>query len=221
MSFVSISLLIENQFFKLIYQLNSKSTSVSIKKKRKIDNTEDDSVLDDNDNERGIEEIKTSKKRTYVKTASKWTINNQKNVQNVPNTSDFVNYMVNFSKSCLRAYLLSIKLTSNIFIGNPLEANDQKLKLYSKLVDNVKIINKNYSNIDFNSKLNLYTRNNVDYNNLSFFNKYIDKSFISKENKNKNFSVKIHELNYLKNANEHYHFLLKKWNQLKDVEDAS
>jgi hypothetical protein len=78
------------------------------------------------------------------------------------------------------------------------------LKLYSKLVDNVKIINKNYSNstnIDFNSKLNLYTRSNVDYNNLSFFNKYIDKSFIAKENKNKNFSVKIHELNYLKNAN--------------------
>ena len=69
-----------------------------MKKKRKIECTEEDSVLEEeDDNEGGIEEIKT-KKRTYVKTASKWMINNQKNVQNVPNTSDFVNYMVNFSE---------------------------------------------------------------------------------------------------------------------------
>ena len=44
---------------------------------------------------------------------------------------------------------------------------------------------------------------------------------MTKDKNTKNFSVKIHELNYLKNADEHYHFLLKKWNQLKDGEDAS
>ena len=95
------------------------------------------------------------------------------------------------------------------------------MKLYSKLIDNVKITNKNPSaaKIDFNSKLNLYTRNTVNYNNLSIFNKYIDKDLIGKV-KNKNFNSKIDQLNYLNCADEHYSFLLTKWNHLKDKENV-
>ncbi len=70
-----------------------------------------------------------------------------------------------------------------------------------------------------NCKLNNYTRNNVNYNNLSFFNKYIDKSLIATKNNNSN--VKIDELNYLNNIDGHYQFLLSKWNELKEKENGN
>lgn len=66
------------------------------------DEEEDEEEEDEEEEieEGAIEEIKTTKKRVYIKSSSKWSMNNNvyKNGHSVPNTSDFVNYMVSFSK---------------------------------------------------------------------------------------------------------------------------
>ena len=72
-------------------------------------------------------------------------------------------------------------------------------------------------NIDLNTKLNLYSRNTVNYNNLSFFNKYIDKKLIANT---KTKYTNSEEINYANNIEKHCQFLLNKWNELKDKESS-
>ena len=61
------------------------------KKKRKLDTeNEESSILEESNSE---EEVSTKQKRTYLRPSAKMT-----NGQNLPKTSEFINYMVSFSK---------------------------------------------------------------------------------------------------------------------------